>query len=193
MEKATKQNELYIENVWLRVLVACAGALCLTFVVVVAFGGIRSLDLVAEFRNLPAWGLVLALLLLIGSVRGFFDYLGTKEFILEPGGEEIPKRRKGNFSLTIDHCLSQEEALRRVKLLLAEVKEQHADQIDALEEQWDGNQGTFRLSVKGCSVSGTLTVGQTYVELDGDIPFPASLARGKIAKIIREQARLRLA
>ena len=97
------------------------------------------------------------------------------------------------LSMSILHKLSQDEALRRIKNLLTEVKTQFADKISDLHEQWDGNGGTFSFSAMGFSISGVLAVKSDKVELLGKLPFAASFFIGKIEAIIRDRAEKLLA
>jgi len=60
--------------------------------------------------------------------------------------------------------------------------------IDNLEEQWDGNVGTFSFTAKGYDISGTLTVEDSTIELNGKIPFAVSLFKGAITRAIDEKA-----
>jgi hypothetical protein len=97
------------------------------------------------------------------------------------------------LKMVIPHELSQDEALRRIKTLLGEVKTQFADKISDLREQWNGNTGTFRFLAMGLAVSGTLVVKSSEVELSGNLPFAATLFKGKIESTIRERAESLLA
>ena len=97
------------------------------------------------------------------------------------------------LSMTIPHRLKQDEALRRIKTLLNEVKGQFADKISDLREEWNGNTGKFSFSAMGFSVSGTLTVKSSEVELSGNLPFAASFFKSKIEETIRERAETLLA
>lgn len=92
------------------------------------------------------------------------------------------------MNLTVTHRLSQEEALRRVQGLLEDLRSQYSDQISDLREQWNDNKCQFSFSASGFSVSGTLTVTSSNVELSGDLPWAASLFKGKIESTIRERA-----
>ncbi|MDD5152633.1 MAG: polyhydroxyalkanoic acid system family protein [Candidatus Pacebacteria bacterium] len=92
------------------------------------------------------------------------------------------------LNIVIAHQLSQEEALKRIKGLLGDVKVQYADKISNLQEEWEDNIGKFSFSAMGFSVSGTLTVRPNEVELDGNLPFAASFFKGKITSIITEKA-----
>ncbi len=97
------------------------------------------------------------------------------------------------LNMVVSHHLAQDEALKRVKNLLGEVKNQFTDKIRDLREQWDGNTGTFSFSTMGFSVSGTLTVKSSVVELAGKLPFAAIFFKGKIESAVRERAEALLA
>ncbi|HEY4515331.1 MAG TPA: polyhydroxyalkanoic acid system family protein [Candidatus Paceibacterota bacterium] len=92
------------------------------------------------------------------------------------------------LDITIPHKLPREEATRRIKTLLAEVKEKFVDKIENLEERWVGTVGNFNFTVMGFSVSGTLNVGESTVYLESKIPFAALLFKSTIEKKIREGA-----
>ena len=97
------------------------------------------------------------------------------------------------LNITVPHKLSQDEALRRIKTLLGEIKTQFADKIKDMNEQWNGNTGTFSFSAMGFSVSGKLVVNSNEVELSGNLPFAAIFLKGKIELTIRERAESLLA
>lgn len=97
------------------------------------------------------------------------------------------------LKVNIPHRLREEEALRRIKDLLGEVKNQFADKISDLREEWNGNAGIFSFSAMGLPVSGMLTVRGDEVELSGELPFVASFFKGKIERIVRERAESLLA
>ncbi len=92
------------------------------------------------------------------------------------------------LNMVVSHRLMQDEAVKRVKTLLSEVKNQFADKISDLHEEWNGNTGIFSFSAMGFSVSGTLTVKSSEVELSGNLPFAASFFKGKIESTIKERA-----
>jgi hypothetical protein len=98
-----------------------------------------------------------------------------------------------NFKMSVKHQLSQEEAVQRIQKLLGAVKNQYAGKIDRLQEQWDGNANAFSFTAMGFSVKGVLTVLPKEVTLAADLPFAASLFKGKIEAAIREEAESLLA
>lgn len=99
-------------------------------------------------------------------------------------------------NITILHNLSAEEALKRARTILGEVKNEYADKISDLHEEWDGNTGSFSFSAKDSSISGTLTVKEKEVVLSANLPFRARFVPERIEKIksiIRERAETLLA
>jgi len=97
------------------------------------------------------------------------------------------------LNMKFPHQLPQNLALKRTRGLLDEVKNQFADQASSLREEWEENTCRFSFSVKGFSVSGTLTVKPSEVDLSGDLPWAATFFRGKIESTIRERAKKLLA
>ncbi|MEE8131551.1 MAG: polyhydroxyalkanoic acid system family protein [Candidatus Paceibacterota bacterium] len=97
------------------------------------------------------------------------------------------------LKMAVSHRLSQDEALRRIKTLLGDVKNQFADKISNLHEEWNGNTSRFSFSVMGFSVSGTLIVKLSEVELSGNLPFAAIFFKSKIEFTIKERAETLLA
>jgi len=97
------------------------------------------------------------------------------------------------LNIAVSHKLSQDEALRRIKTFLSEMKTQYADEIENLCEEWDGNAGTFSFSAMGFNVSGTLLVKKNEVELSGNLPFAAIFFQEEIKCAIREKAESLLA
>ena len=95
--------------------------------------------------------------------------------------------------MSVPHHLPPEEALKRIKTLLGEVKAQYADKITSLREDWNGNTGRFNLTAMGFSVAGMLAVKPSEVQLTADLPFAAILFKGKLESTIRERAETLLA
>jgi hypothetical protein len=97
--------------------------------------------------------------------------------------EDMPK-----LNMAVSHSLTQDEAVKRIKNLLNDVKTQFADKISDLHEEWDGNIGKFNFLAIGFPVSGTLTVKTSQVEISGNLPFAAMLFKGKIDSVIKDRA-----
>ncbi len=93
------------------------------------------------------------------------------------------------LNMTIPHQLRQDEALKRIQSLFEEVKNQFADKISNLREEWKECTDTFSFSIMGFSVSGTLSVNPCEVNLSSNLPFAISFFKGKIESTIQERAK----
>ena len=98
-----------------------------------------------------------------------------------------------SLEMSIPHKLTREEARNRIQELLPKMKNDYGDQIKDLQEEWNGDTGSFSFSVMGFAVSGTLTVNDASVDLDGNLPFAAAFFKGKIKSVIEEKAQQVLA
>lgn len=92
------------------------------------------------------------------------------------------------ISMTIPHQLSEDEALRRIKTLLDQVKSENPGKFSDLHESWSGNRGAFSAAVMGFDVSGRIAVTPSQVELELDVPFAAFPFKASIEETIRQQA-----
>jgi len=97
------------------------------------------------------------------------------------------------FNMSIAHSQTEDEALKRIKNELAEMKTRFADKISGLQENWNENTCEFSLSIKGLSVSGSMIVKPSEIRICGDLPFPAILFKSKIEFEIREKLKQLLA
>jgi len=93
-----------------------------------------------------------------------------------------------SLDFSIPHKLTQDEALKRIKGLLNNAKRDYADLISNLQENWEGNKGTFSFSAKGYDVSGELIVEPNTVEIHSKVPFALSLFKGMISGMITQKA-----
>ncbi len=92
------------------------------------------------------------------------------------------------LDIAVPHQLPQEEALTRVKNLLAQVQEDQKHLIDDLSEEWDGNNASFSFNAKGFSLAGNIQVNENDVTIQGDLPFMLSFFKGKIEEVIKNKA-----
>ena len=97
------------------------------------------------------------------------------------------------FSMSVPHKLSQDEALRRIQGLLADLKAQHADRFSDLQETWTDHDGRFSVTAMGFKLAGSLSVKPASVELNGDLPFAAVPFKSRIEQVLRERAERLLA
>ncbi len=92
------------------------------------------------------------------------------------------------LNMKVSHGLGQDEATKRIKKLLSQMKTELTDKVTNLQESWEGNIGTFSFSAMGFGISGSLIIKPTEVELDGKLPFAAMFFKGLIESTIREGA-----
>jgi hypothetical protein len=80
-----------------------------------------------------------------------------------------------NLNVVVPYKLSQDEALQRIKSAIAQA--QQSGKVNDLQENWNGNVGTFRGSAIGQSASGTITVNPSEIIFALTPPFAASLVQ----------------
>jgi hypothetical protein len=90
------------------------------------------------------------------------------------------------LAMSVPHALGQQEAIARVHKFSAKVKERHPDQVKDLVEEWKDNTLAFSLSNFGFKIKGLLTVEETELKVDCDLPFAAAMFKGKIEREFRE-------
>lgn len=93
-----------------------------------------------------------------------------------------------SFDMSVPHQLTQEEALKRIQNALGQLKKEHGDKVTNLTENWSGHTGEFSLTVMGFDISGKLTVTPSSVDVEAELPFAASLFKGKIKELIGGKA-----
>ena len=89
-----------------------------------------------------------------------------------------------NIELKIPHIIGPEEALKRIKNLITNLKEEHSGKIKGAKEDWSGQEGNFSFSVKGIRVSGKIYVGVDTVRISSRLPIVLSFYKNTITKMI---------
>jgi Putative polyhydroxyalkanoic acid system protein (PHA_gran_rgn) len=97
-----------------------------------------------------------------------------------------------DFTMTVRHRLSRDEATKRIKNLLQDVKDQYAADIGAIKEEWGTYSVRCSFKARGHDISGVITVGWFQVKLEGELLQAAMPLRRNIERIIREQAQVLL-
>ena len=97
------------------------------------------------------------------------------------------------MKVSVPHSLDPEEAANRIKNLVGDVKKQFADQVSDVKEEWSGNHAQFSFKAMGFDIAGTVDVNAKEVQIEGKLPFAASLFKGRIESAIQEKARKLLA
>jgi hypothetical protein len=94
--------------------------------------------------------------------------------------------------VSIPHNLGKDEAVRRMKAGLANVRSQYSHLLTVNEESWTGDQLNFSVSALAQNVSGVIDVADDHVQLEVTLPWLlARLANGAQA-MIRDKGRLML-
>ena len=91
------------------------------------------------------------------------------------------------FNTEVKHQLGKEEATRRLKGFLEQVRQRYKDQVSELEGTWNDNVLDFLLKTYGFNITGILTVEDDVVRLNGQLPFAAMAFRGKIEQSISSE------
>jgi hypothetical protein len=91
--------------------------------------------------------------------------------------------------LTIEtsHTLGAEEATRRLREKLSSLKDIYRDQFSDLEEQWNGEEFSFRFKAAGMKIAGAATVDPSRVKLQTDVPLAVIMFRGMIEARVKEE------
>ena len=92
------------------------------------------------------------------------------------------------LKFSVPHALPRQEALNRIKNMLAELQKVHQENISDVHEEWKDNVGSFSLKAKGFQISGNITVNESDVELNSDVPFAVTLFSGTIKNMISKKA-----
>jgi putative polyhydroxyalkanoic acid system protein len=92
------------------------------------------------------------------------------------------------LDITVPHQLPREEAVSRIKGLIANLQQEQKDNIQSVKEEWDENQGQFSFKAKGFEVSGNIVVEDDHVRLTGDLPFMLSFFKDTISNVIKDKA-----
>jgi hypothetical protein len=91
------------------------------------------------------------------------------------------------FLVTAPHTLGQEAAIQRLHGIMDKVQQDYPNQVSELKETWAGNVMSFAFKTYGFHISGTLTVEEHEVRLNGDLPFAAVMFKGRIEQSIRDE------
>jgi hypothetical protein len=91
--------------------------------------------------------------------------------------------------IKLPHSYSQQEAITRVKTMLAEAKPHLADKAEIQEERWDGDVLHFAFTAQGQNITGQLEVTDKEFVIDAKLPLMLRMFEGKIQKMIQEQGK----
>jgi hypothetical protein len=91
------------------------------------------------------------------------------------------------LSVSVPHSVGQEEAVRRLQERSNLAANAYKGQVRDLKQEWQGNVLSYRFSVLGAAISGTVAVEPSEVRVIAEVPFTAMMFRGVIEKQLREE------
>src|SRR5437867_1630265 len=91
-----------------------------------------------------------------------------------------------NIKFSVAHQLSVEEASRRLKNAISDMKGKFGDRIQNLKESWSDNEGHYNFEVMGFRVSGGMIVHEQAVDFFGNFPLAALPFKSKIETAAKE-------
>ena len=90
-------------------------------------------------------------------------------------------------TMEFPHSLGQEEAVRRLKEKTDLVTGTYGDQVSDLQQTWSDNELAYGFRVMGMRIAGTVTVDDSRVRLETQVPFAALMFKGKIESRVKEE------
>lgn len=97
------------------------------------------------------------------------------------------------IKVSVPHSLDPDEALRRIKNLVTDIKVQFAGRVTDVTEEWAGRNGEFGFKVMGFDIAGNVQVDFREVQIQSSLPLAAMPFKGRIEAVIQEKAKELLA
>jgi hypothetical protein len=94
--------------------------------------------------------------------------------------------------VSIPHRLGREEAVRRLKTGLGQVRTSYSNLMSVDEEVCNGDCLTFRLRALGQSASGTIEVQEDHLRLEVALPWLLAKLSERLIPAIRKEGTLLL-
>ena len=91
-------------------------------------------------------------------------------------------------SIAVDHQLGKDEALSRIKGMLAQVKENYGSQVSDLKENWTDHGGGLSFKAMGFTISGGLSRHAPKGGIDARFPWAGKPLQGTVEAKIRPRA-----
>jgi Putative polyhydroxyalkanoic acid system protein (PHA_gran_rgn) len=89
--------------------------------------------------------------------------------------------------VSIPHSLGTQEAARRLRQGVGQMKSQFGDKIVSLEDQWAGDRMDFQVATMGQTVTGHLDVMEDCVRVEVQLPWVLEKIAEKAKSFIRKQ------
>jgi hypothetical protein len=87
----------------------------------------------------------------------------------------------------IPHPLPAEEAKQRLQRFAEALQSKFQDNVNELDQSWNGNTLGFGFKTFGIKVAGQITVEDQRIVVDGELPVTAMMFKGKIESEMRQQ------
>jgi hypothetical protein len=97
------------------------------------------------------------------------------------------------MNMSVPHQLGQDEALGRIQHLIADVREQHGNQLSDVHETWSGTTCDLGWKSMGMGMSATVQVNPSDVTIDSNMPMAFTMFKGKVEEIVRDRVTQALA
>src|SRR5690348_10373466 len=94
------------------------------------------------------------------------------------------------LTVSIPHHLGKDEAVRRLKSGLGNVRTHYGHLFKVEDETWSGDQLAFRVSALAQTVSGTIDVADDHVTLQVVLPWLLAKLAEAIQPLIRREGTL---
>jgi hypothetical protein len=94
--------------------------------------------------------------------------------------------------VSIPHRLGKEEAVRRLKSGMGNVRSHYSHLMSVQEETWDGDQLRFHVTALGQAAGGVIDVFADHVRLEVTLPWLLHKIAERIAPTIRKEGTLML-
>ena len=91
------------------------------------------------------------------------------------------------LTVTVEHSLGAEEAVRRIKEKQETVVATSEVQVTNLEIDWNGNDMDYQFQVFGAKISGTMAVTDTDVTTNMSVPLLAMAMKGRITSQVEDR------
>jgi len=94
------------------------------------------------------------------------------------------------FNFAVPHTKTRDEAKTALREYLEKSREFYAKQLNDMKEDWSNwdadHRYNFGFTSFGFTINGAMTVEESQVRVDGDIPFAAMMFKGKIEESFRK-------
>jgi hypothetical protein len=94
--------------------------------------------------------------------------------------------------VSIPHRLGKDEAVRRLKTGLGQVRTSFSHLMSVDEEVWNGDVLTFRLRALGQAAAGTIAVAEDHLRLEVALPWLLAKLADRLVPAIRKEGTLLL-